>query len=39
MFRDDNLDTVSDTRRVSDPMGTGTEIIFYPWVAHVSDPN
>jgi hypothetical protein len=25
--------------RVSDPMGMGTEMIFYPWVTLVPDPN
>jgi hypothetical protein len=32
---------VPDTHRVPDPMGpgTGTGMIFYPWVAHVPDPN
>jgi hypothetical protein len=30
---------VPDTRRVPDPMGTGTGMIFYPWVAPVPDPN
>jgi hypothetical protein len=30
---------VPDTRRVPDPMGMGTGMIFYPWVAPVSDPN
>jgi hypothetical protein len=30
---------VPDTRRVGDPTGTGTEMIFYPRVAAVPDPN
>jgi hypothetical protein len=30
---------VSDTRRIFDPMGTGTGIIFYPQVALVPDLN
>jgi hypothetical protein len=30
---------VPDTRRVPDPMGTDTEMIFYPWVALVPDLN
>jgi hypothetical protein len=30
---------VSDTRRVPDPIGTGTGMIFYPRVAPVPDPN
>jgi hypothetical protein len=30
---------VPDTRRVPDPMGTGMETIFYPWVALVPDLN
>jgi hypothetical protein len=30
---------VPDTRRVSDPTGTDTGTIFYPWVASVPDPN
>jgi hypothetical protein len=25
--------------RVPDPMGPGTGMIFYPWVAFVPDPN
>jgi hypothetical protein len=30
---------VPDTRWVSDPMGTGTGMIFYLWMASVPDPN
>jgi hypothetical protein len=30
---------VPDTRRVPDPMGTGTATIFYPRVAPVPEPN
>jgi hypothetical protein len=30
---------VLGTRWVPDPMGSGTGMIFYPWVAPVSDPN
>jgi hypothetical protein len=30
---------VPDIRRVSDSMGTGTGMIFYPRVASVLDPN
>jgi hypothetical protein len=30
---------VSDTRQVPDPMGTGTGMIFSPWVAPVLNPN
>jgi hypothetical protein len=30
---------ISDTRRVPDLMGTGMGMVFYPWVAPVSDPN
>jgi hypothetical protein len=30
---------VSDTRRVPDPIGTDTRMIFYPCVTPVPDPN
>jgi hypothetical protein len=30
---------VPDTRRVPDPTGMGTGMIFYLWVAPVPDPN
>jgi hypothetical protein len=38
-IRDGNSGTVLDTRRVPDPTGPGTGMIFYPWVAPEPDPN